>query len=202
MIKFMCIHFPQVLKFLPEKLKKDKAFLFPIIDKNTEAFQYVSESLKKDTEFILSFFNNSYSHINNLEKRYSYIYHTRKRHLLYEYCSIELKENREFLLHLLVEAEKEQNQKILYSLPDKYFHNLEFWVDFLQISTCRLWDISFYKKTLRQSFALQNIKRQANNALNESLLDFFDLDWMKQQVEKNKLEILISEPTKTKTIKL
>lgn len=202
MIKNIFSSFPYLIQFLPRKLKSNKQFLQSIIDTNPEAFQYVDSILQNDADYILRFFNDDYLKIYELEKRFTFIYHKRKRHLLYEYCSLELKEDRIFLVNLLVKAEIEQNQKILFAIEDKFFHSLEFWVEFLKISQCRNWDLSFYKKALRKSFYLQDIKRKNIEGLTESLLDFFDLDWMIIQAEKEKLEQIIDKGSKEKIRKI
>lgn len=201
MCNLILTHFPFLIPYLPQKYKQNKKFLWPIIDKNTESFQYVDDSLKNDSAFIFSFFIDIKKEVEH-QSKFNVIYQKRKRHYLYEYCSINLKNNREFLLHLLVLAEKEQNEKILYALPSQYFHSLEFWIDFLALSPCRNWNLSFYKKALSKSFSLQNIKRKNSDGLNECLLDFFDLDWMKQQAEKQRLERVIENAKEGKKIKI
>lgn len=195
-MKTLFIKYPNLIQFLPKCLKSNKNWLRSIIEQNTEVFQYVGGDLKKDKEYILSFFEQyhyPFSGLSTLEvKHLSYQEEMkrskRKRYLLLKYCNHTLKDNMNDFSDLLIAAESEGDYEALNYFPEQFINNLNFWLIIIKKQTSFI----FFHKTIQKSSYLKNIK------LEEYGLDELDkhelIAFLTSKIEKEQLNKLIFKP--------
>lgn len=194
-MKFIFIKYPKLIQYLPRCLKGNKEWLRKIIDHNTEAFQYVSDDIKKDKKYILSFFepyDYPFSELSTIETKHSSYQEEiqrgkRKRYLLLKYCDSSLKENMDNFSELLVAAEDEGYYEALTYIPLKFKDNLDFWLNVIQKNTSFI----FFHKIIEQSDYLKSIK-MGEYGLEQLEKDEL-INFLVSKIEKDRLEKTLSE---------
>jgi hypothetical protein len=188
-MKKIFIKYPTLLKLLPNSSRNNQEFMWPIVNQNPESFQYVSDEIKKDKDYILSFFVNPKDRFicgingQNLQE----LLNKRKRSLFLKYCSPELKDNVVFIYHLLTFYEYECDYQCLDYLPNKYLDSLQFWLDYIE----KHGFFSVYQVALNKSEVLKEItihfKSNFSHHVSLPLVHIHDIDVLKEYCRKGEL---------------
>lgn len=188
-MKTLFIKYPKLIKFLPRKLKNNKSWLREIIEQNTESFQYVSDDIKNDKDYILSFLQSTPIDFLHGEQGMQKTGSTYKQdewknyYKLFEYADNSLKQDFNFLISIMSYAQNVFDLRFYSFLPENIKKSSSFWIELIK-KTNSLYFIEYAIK-VKNTYISNIFENSINDITTTKAIEILFIYQEKEKFEHN-----------------